>query len=595
MKSKCGLIILFFVIMLSTNSVYSLSIIPGEVGFGMDTPAGSGRHLGTPATNVCKVTNLNDSGPGSLRNAIENEDSPKTIVFEVSGYIDLASIITIGGSLGSNAETKGSYITIAGQTAPSPGITIRNFGFYVERNCHDILIQHLRFRAGDSTIFDRVYSGWSLVSGSVYSHTTTRTDYWAENVKYNGVKLTEAVDSGASVGSNQWDLDEDSGTLYVNVGENPSAGKLIVGGSKIVIGTPIAIDGHYRTDPDGDGPDIAWNGGTNIVIDHCSMAWAGDMNARIQGSNVTVSNCIIAEGLNHPYHPKGEHSKGLYFSSDYEDNAVVNVASVRNLFAHNVDRNPIFEGAWGIIVNDVAYDYKWAPTTIDGGGTGSVRLSLVGNYHIETDLVSYAPYIIAGSDAASKVFISDDNYWSGNVQSDPWNSEASTTFHMRESLGAVNTDVPLSNRVTTKEDATWPTGLSPMTAADAKTYVLKYAGARPRDKDALDTDAVADVRAASTVSDITQTIVGTNADCYGAGGPFECCTGAGTGTCPDKTWPALAENTRTFDIPSDYNEVQASGYTKLEELLYDYHYNVTYCGDDESGIEPCRPENYKLQ
>ena len=48
----------------------SLPIIPGAHGFGMDMPAGSGRHLDEPETRVIKVTNLNTKGPGSLRAAL---------------------------------------------------------------------------------------------------------------------------------------------------------------------------------------------------------------------------------------------------------------------------------------------------------------------------------------------------------------------------------------------------------------------------------------------------------------------------------------------------------------------------------------------
>ena len=117
----------------------SIPIIPGEAGFGMNTPAGSGRHLATPQTNVYKVTNRNDSGPGSLRYGLEKVESPKTIIFEVSGTIDLDSQIWINDS----------YITIAGQTAPSPGITIKDHGLVINRNTHDILIQHIRIRIGD--------------------------------------------------------------------------------------------------------------------------------------------------------------------------------------------------------------------------------------------------------------------------------------------------------------------------------------------------------------------------------------------------------------------------------------------------------------
>jgi len=114
----------------------ALPIIPGAHGFGMETPAGSGRHLPVPKTTVYKVTTLADSGPGSLREALKAK-GPRTIVFEVSGYIDLKSSLGVGSP----------YVTVAGQTAPWPGIVIRWYEFSVRAN--DVLIQHIGFRTGD--------------------------------------------------------------------------------------------------------------------------------------------------------------------------------------------------------------------------------------------------------------------------------------------------------------------------------------------------------------------------------------------------------------------------------------------------------------
>ena len=116
----------------------SLPIIPGAAGFGMETPAGSGRHLDEPQTRVIKVTNLNPTGPGSLREALEAE-GPRVVVFEVSGNIDF----TPYGSLG----IKHPYVTVAGQTAPSPGITLQACELHIRT--HDVLMQHIRIRVGD--------------------------------------------------------------------------------------------------------------------------------------------------------------------------------------------------------------------------------------------------------------------------------------------------------------------------------------------------------------------------------------------------------------------------------------------------------------
>ncbi|MCB9754235.1 MAG: pectate lyase [Myxococcales bacterium] len=105
-----------------------LPVFPGAEGFGSTTPAGRGGQ-------VLEVTTLADAGPGSLRAALEAE-GPRTIVFRLGGAIELAS----------HLELRAPFVTIAGQTAPAPGITLTGAGVVVFT--HDVLIQHLRVRPG---------------------------------------------------------------------------------------------------------------------------------------------------------------------------------------------------------------------------------------------------------------------------------------------------------------------------------------------------------------------------------------------------------------------------------------------------------------
>ncbi|MFT6927695.1 MAG: hypothetical protein ACJAZP_003334 [Psychromonas sp.] len=98
-------------------------------GFGTDSVCGL-------RGGIIKVTNLNDSGFGSLRDAI-NHDGPRTIVFEVSGAIKLESRLDIDSP----------FVTIAGQTAPAPGISLYHKALRV--NTHDVCLQHMRVRLGD--------------------------------------------------------------------------------------------------------------------------------------------------------------------------------------------------------------------------------------------------------------------------------------------------------------------------------------------------------------------------------------------------------------------------------------------------------------
>ena len=107
---------------------YALPAFPGAEGQGASTVGGRG---GT----VYKVTNLNDSGPGSLRAAVETS-GPRIVVFDVSGYINLSSELVVSNP----------YITIAGQTSPG-GIAVTGWQTRIN-NTHDVIITHMRFRPG---------------------------------------------------------------------------------------------------------------------------------------------------------------------------------------------------------------------------------------------------------------------------------------------------------------------------------------------------------------------------------------------------------------------------------------------------------------
>ena len=89
---------------------------PGAEGHGRYVTGGRGG-------KVIHVTNLNDKGAGSFRAAVSGS-SKKIIVFDVAGVIPLASDLTIGANT-----------TILGQTAPSPGITLRYYTVRPENNC----------------------------------------------------------------------------------------------------------------------------------------------------------------------------------------------------------------------------------------------------------------------------------------------------------------------------------------------------------------------------------------------------------------------------------------------------------------------------
>lgn len=352
---------------------FGIPILPGVSGFGLDTRGGQGGR-------IIVVKNLNPNGEGSLAEALAY-DEPRIIVFEVAGYIDLRE---------KSLKIKNPYITIAGQTAPSPGITLINGGLSI--GTHDVIIQHIKVRPGEA-------------------------------------------------------------------GEDKKGGWEVDG---------IGTDGAY-----------------NIIVDHCSATWSTDENLSASGPRfegktpdewrqntshkITISNCIIAQGLSNSTHSKGEHSKG----SLIHDNAT-EILVYGNLYADNVERNPFFKGGvQGSIVNNfisnpgkAAIHYALVESEWEGHEWITGKMSVVGN-HIEYGQNT------SKSIAAGKFSGPVEVYWKDNI------------------IVTKNPVKEFSGSPTLVENRTvWPKGLVPFPAIEIKKRVLKNAGAFPWDRDEIDKNII---------------------------------------------------------------------------------------------------------
>jgi PKD repeat protein len=155
---------------------------PGAEGYGALAIGGRGGR-------IIEVTNLNDSGPGSLRDAVM-ATGPRIVVFRVGGTIELKSDLIIRGE-------ERAYLTIAGQTAPGDGILLKKYGLWI-MDTHDIVIRYLRIRVGywgaeggahgiliygyegaaHDIIFDHCSVSWILDDNSMWGKVSNVTLQW---------------------------------------------------------------------------------------------------------------------------------------------------------------------------------------------------------------------------------------------------------------------------------------------------------------------------------------------------------------------------------------------------------------------------------
>jgi pectate lyase len=158
----------------AAESEESVLAFPSAEGYGKYTQGGRGGA-------VYEVTNLKDSGEGSLRAAVE-ASGPRTVVFRVSGTIELESPLVI----------ENPYITIAGQTAPGDGIAIKDYPLQI--GADEVILRYVRARLGDESdddadaiggryvtnvIVDHVSASWSIDETVSIYHADSVTVQWS--------------------------------------------------------------------------------------------------------------------------------------------------------------------------------------------------------------------------------------------------------------------------------------------------------------------------------------------------------------------------------------------------------------------------------
>jgi pectate lyase len=357
---------------------------PGAQGWAATTPGGRGGR-------ILRVTTLAVTGPGSLAAALQTKGR-RIVVFEVGGVIDLGRSVL---------RVSEPYVTIAGQTAPSPGITLIRGGLSIAT--HDVIVHHLRVRPG-----------------------------------------------GADAPQRSWEVDA------------------------------ITTQG----------------GAHDVIVDHCSLSWSTDevlsaSGPRFEGATpdewrrntsrrITFSNNIIAEGLARSTHPKGEHSKGMLI----HDNAT-DVLIVGNLFAHNWERSPLFKGgARGAIYNNLIYN----------PGPRAVHYNLIaeewGDHTYQTGRMVVVGNVLRAGPSTPQDLALFMFGGSGDLE-----------LHARDNVAVdrIGRPLPQTGRYTTAPasvraipEPELPPGVRVLPSVDVQDAVVRNAGARPWDRDAIDSRIVAD-------------------------------------------------------------------------------------------------------
>ena len=347
----------------TTNVMGELLAFPGAEGFGRNTTGG---RVGA----VYHVTNLNDSGPGSFRDAVERKGT-RTVVFDVGGKINLLSDIQIRREYGD--------LTIAGQTAPSPGISFTNYGLDIRAS--NVIVRYITIRMGgyqienDGTESDcmRIKNfGGGTISNIIIDHCSLSwatdeifsiggmggaADSRIENVSFTHNIVGEATNvSGYNIlyGVRSYNI-----TFYGNYlssarersplngyGDNGESSEWInnivygfESGSVVTYGTNYDLLGNIykgfaNNDPDYEVVGASANGSSNSIND--GSFYARD-NYKINAHNKSLFNAAATTRINN--------TPNRFFTNSKITNWASTINDIETLVLSNKNGNSIFRDA----------------------------------------------------------------------------------------------------------------------------------------------------------------------------------------------------------------------------------------------------------
>ena len=179
----------------SDGSIVEGDVVPFQVArLSFPTAQGYGRYARAGrGGRVVFVTNLNDSGSGSLRDAVEVQKGPRIVIFKVGGVINLTKKLTI--------PKDGGDVYVAGQTAPGDGICVTRYGFGA-LGASDVVIRFVRTRVGDYAGMSMDGMGFASCDHSIIDHCSISwtvdegvSSRWANNITYQYNIVSECLNN----------------------------------------------------------------------------------------------------------------------------------------------------------------------------------------------------------------------------------------------------------------------------------------------------------------------------------------------------------------------------------------------------------------